>query len=48
MVMSVPRVMTLVLKVPRVARWRPLMIRRPKMISMVSGRPRSRLPVTSA
>jgi len=48
MVTSVPRVMTLVLNVPWVARCLPLMIRRPKTISMVSGRPRSRLSVTSA
>jgi hypothetical protein len=48
MVISTPRVMTLVLNVPRVARRGPLMIRRPKTISMVSGRPRSRLSVTSA
>jgi hypothetical protein len=48
MVTSTPLVMTLVLKVPWVARCLPLMIRRPKMISMVSGRPRSRLSVTSA
>ena len=48
MVTSVPRVMTLVLNAPWVARCLPLMIRRPKTISTVSGRPRSRLSVTSA
>ena len=36
------------LELARVARCRPLRIRRSKMISMVSGRPRSRLSVTSA
>ena len=37
MVMPVPRVMILVLDVPRVARCLLLMIRRPKMISIVPG-----------
>ena len=47
MVTSVPRVITLVLNVAAGGALLPLMIR-PKTISTVAGRPRSRLSVTSA